>query len=61
MSVAGFRETCRISSSDLLIFEVVARGLAQISFFTAGGFNEPLRIDGLLSLGQYIRSIGRCS
>jgi hypothetical protein len=45
----------------LLILEVVARGFVQISFFTAGGFHEPFGIDGPLSLGQYIRSIGRKS
>ena len=32
---------------------------AQLTFTTCGGVHVPSRIEGLVSLGQYMRSIGR--
>jgi hypothetical protein len=44
MSVAGFLETCRTSSSDLLIFAVVVCGLVQLSFSFVGIFSALLMV-----------------
>jgi hypothetical protein len=37
----------------------VRRRAGQLTFITCGGVHVPPMIDGLVSLGQYMRSMGR--